>query len=54
MGQAALLTRLLTKRFGQLPADAETQIGGADLSQLQAWAEAALEARTLDEVLPRH
>lgn len=54
MGQAALLVRLLTKRFGELPTDVETQIGGADLGQLQAWAEAALEARTLDEVMPRH
>ena len=54
LGQAALLTRLLAKRFGPLPPDAEAQVAAAELGQLQAWAEAALEARTLDEVLPRH
>jgi hypothetical protein len=53
-GQAALLTRLLVKRFGPLPPDAQTQVGAADLHQLEAWAEAALDARTLDDVLPRH
>lgn len=53
LGQAALLTRLLAKRFGPLPPDAEARVAAAELGQLQAWAEAALEARTLDEVLPR-
>jgi hypothetical protein len=49
-----LLTRLLVKRFGPLPPDAQARIATADLHQLQAWAEAALDARTLDDVLPRH
>ena len=36
-GEAKSLTRLLERRFGPLPAAVKTRVGGANLSQLDAW-----------------
>lgn len=53
-GQAALLTLQLTQRFGALPTEVADRVAAASPSQLQSWAAAILDARTLDEVVPRH
>lgn len=49
-GQAMMLARLLTKRFGTLPADIEDRFAGASAAQLLAWGEAVFDAAALDEV----
>jgi hypothetical protein len=45
-----MLTRLLERRFGELPAWAQAHIRKADDGQLDAWADALFDARSLDEV----
>jgi hypothetical protein len=49
-GEARLLTRQLTRRFGTLPADVTARMEDADTDTLEAWADRLLDARTLDEV----
>lgn len=49
-GEAALLQRLLTRRFGPLPEAAQQRLATADAETLLVWGERVLEARTLDEV----
>ncbi len=51
-GQAALLRRQLTRRFGPLPDWAEERLTQAELAQLEAWADRVLDADTLDAVFP--
>jgi hypothetical protein len=41
---------LLTRRFGELPAWAETRLSEAPPEQLEAWSERLLEASRLEEV----
>ena len=53
-GQAMLLTLQLTRRFGPLPDDVAARIAAANLAQLQGWATAVIDARSLDEIFPRH
>ena len=50
-GEAALLRRLLVRRFGALPAWAEEQLAQASLEQLETWGDQVLDAATLAEVL---
>ncbi|TVR67388.1 MAG: DUF4351 domain-containing protein [Candidatus Competibacteraceae bacterium] len=50
-GEAALLRRLLVRRFGALPAWAEACLAQASLEQLEAWGDRVLDAATLAEVL---
>ena len=50
-GERALLTRLLTHRFGPLPEWASRRLALADTAQLDAWALALLDAASLDDVL---
>lgn len=50
-GQAGLLLHLLERRFGELPQSVRERIRGASVSELGAWAEAVLDAASLDEVL---
>ncbi|MEA3643967.1 MAG: DUF4351 domain-containing protein [Lamprobacter sp.] len=50
-GESTILRRLLTRRFGPLPAWAEQRLAGATTDQLEAWADAVLEAATLEGVL---
>ncbi|MDO4231453.1 MAG: Rpn family recombination-promoting nuclease/putative transposase [Lautropia sp.] len=45
-----ILQRLLTRRFGELPAQALQQIQQATPQQLEAWIDRVLDARSLDEV----
>lgn len=49
-GKASVLRRMLTRRFGPLPADAEARIQAADSPTLDAWCDRILDARTIDEV----
>lgn len=50
-GERAVLLRLLTRRFGPLPAAVEARIHAAGTGQLELWADRVLDAATLDEVL---
>lgn len=49
-GEARVLGRLLTRRFGALPDWAEQRLAAADELELAAWTDAVLDAGTLDEV----
>ena len=49
-GEAAVIQRLLTKRFGSLNAETLTRLQTAPCEQLESWAENLLDAATLDEV----
>ena len=49
-GQASLLGRLLTRRFGPLPAWVETRLNEAEPPQLETWALRVLETGSLEEV----
>jgi hypothetical protein len=53
-GQASLLTLQLTQRFGPLPGDVAVALASAGPAQLQEWAKAVIDARSLDEIFPRH
>ncbi len=50
-GEAALLRRLLVRRFGALPAWAEECLAQASLEQLETWGDRMLDAATLAEML---
>ena len=50
-GEAALLLRLLERRFGALPARAKDRIAGADAATLEEWGLRILDAGSLDDVL---
>ena len=50
-GEAALLRRLLERRFGALPDWARTRIAAADTAALEEWGLRILEAGSLDDVL---
>lgn len=50
-GRRAILRRQLTRKFGDLPADALEQLERASEAQLDAWAERILDASSLDDVL---
>jgi len=45
-----LLKKLLHKRFGLLPDWAEVKLAQASGYELESWAEAILDAKTLNEV----
>jgi hypothetical protein len=49
-GKAAMLTHMLERRFGELPAWARERLHQADDTRLDAWADALFDARTLAEV----
>ena len=50
-GKSSLLERLLTRRFGALPAWAREQLAAATDQQLDLWAERVLDADTIQDVL---
>jgi len=50
-GEAKILVRQLTSRFGQLPAETVERIEAADADTLLEWCERVLTAKTLDEIL---
>jgi hypothetical protein len=45
------LTRLLTRRFGPLPAWAAARVAKAPLPQLDAWLDGIFDTRTLTDLL---
>ena len=47
---SGMLSRLLTKRFGNLPADVAGQIKNASKEQIEIWFDRVIDAATLDEV----
>jgi hypothetical protein len=49
-GEALMLRRLLTRRFGPLPVWVEQRLEEASSAQLEAWAERVLDAARLEEV----
>ncbi len=53
-GQAQMLLRLLDRRFGPLSASVNERVGAASAVELERWADAILDARTLDEVFGTH
>jgi hypothetical protein len=53
-GEAQVLRRLLTRRFGPLPEWAEERLTHAELPQLETWADRVLDAKTLEEVFEQH
>jgi predicted transposase YdaD len=50
-GEASVLIRQLTRRFGPLPDWAEARLREADAMQLDAWVDAVLDAESLVDVL---
>ena len=49
-GEAALLLRLLARRFGSLSPAIEERVRGADAEQLLDWGERFVDATSLDEI----
>ena len=50
-GRAALVIKLLTRRFGPLTQDQEARIGGSSIAELDEIAERLLTAQTVREAL---
>jgi hypothetical protein len=50
-GRAALVLRLLTRRFGALPPDATERLGAASIDELDAVGERLLSAQSLEEAM---
>ncbi|MEO5333782.1 MAG: DUF4351 domain-containing protein [Magnetococcus sp. YQC-5] len=49
-GEVKILTRLLQRRFGDLPAWVSEKIAKAEPSFLEKWADRVLDTQTLDAV----
>ncbi|MBF0185953.1 MAG: DUF4351 domain-containing protein [Magnetococcales bacterium] len=49
-GEASVLLRQVQRRFGQVSDDLKAMVISADLSQLEAWTDRILDAKTLDDV----
>ncbi len=49
-GKAALLLRLIERRFGPVPETVRARISAADSADLDAWADAAIDAASLDDI----
>jgi flagellar biosynthesis/type III secretory pathway protein FliH len=49
-GEVTVLRRLLSRRFGPLPAWAEERLAQASLQELEQWTDRVLEAPQLDAV----
>lgn len=49
-GEAALLSKLLTQKFGTLDSAALAKLQGASTTELERWAERLLTAASLDEI----
>jgi hypothetical protein len=49
-GEAALLRRLLTRRFGELPDWVETRLAAAGEDDLVRWADLVIEANSLEQL----
>ena len=49
-GKATLLLRLIERRFGPAPETVRARISAADSADLDAWADAAIDAASLDDI----
>lgn len=49
-GEAAVVRRLLERRFGPLPESARNRLAAADADTLLVWADRLLDAATLEDV----
>lgn len=49
-GEALALQKLLTKRFGAIPADIAQRIESASLAEIEAWFDAGIDAANLIEI----
>jgi hypothetical protein len=49
-GEATMLSRLLTRRFGDLPQWAQERVKNAAKAQIEVWFDRAIDVATLDEV----
>lgn len=49
-GEAQLLLRQLTRRFGTLPNEIQQRLDQASTTELERWADNILDAATLEEV----
>jgi hypothetical protein len=54
VGQAALLERQLTRRFGPLPNEVRERLSAASREQLEVWGDRVLDAGALAEVFVGH
>jgi len=45
-----MLGRILTKRFGAVPAEVQARVDAASAEELERWADRAIDASSLDEV----
>lgn len=52
-GQAELIARQLRRRFGKLPDTVQQRLAVADTNQLTAWADAILDAASLEDIFGR-
>ncbi len=52
-GEAAVPLRQVTRRFGEVPEDAQARIRGATSDQLLRWADRVLDAPTLAAVFAK-
>lgn len=50
MGEAAVLTRLIRRRFGDIPKPITQQIAKADAETLLQWSDKFLDAANLEEI----
>lgn len=50
-GEAAMLMRLLERRFGDLPDWARDRVRSADCAMLETWSVRLLEAASVEDVL---
>ncbi len=51
---ADMLGRLLTRRFGSLPPEVQTQINAASAQQIEAWFDRSVDASDLAQVFANH
>ncbi|MBK7003098.1 MAG: DUF4351 domain-containing protein [Rhodoferax sp.] len=52
--EADMLRRLLTRRFGPLPPEVQTQINAASVQQIEAWFDRSVDASDLVQVFSSH
>ena len=52
--EADMLRRLLTRRFGTLPAEVSAQIDAASVQQIEAWFDRSVDASDLAQVFASH
>jgi hypothetical protein len=50
-GEARVLIRLMTRKFGEIPSSVRSRIESADSDLLLEWSERVLTADSIDEVL---